>query len=388
MKITTQNAKELDQKALPPLLWVVEGLVHQGLGMISADPKAGKSMMMMELGICITEGIPFLEHPTHKGDVLYMALEDGERRLQDRVRKISTALGVAPNERLRMRTEASILGAGLEAEIDNHMADFPETTIVIIDVFQRIRPDRNNGNKYFYGMDTTEMAALKAIADKHNICVLLVHHNKQEKNPENPFESILGGQGIFGGVDFAMVLQRHSRGNSEDRMATLYYTSRETEETSFVVEFDSEDCIWKYRGSREELERHQRVMAYSQDPVVRTILHRLAQEPSGFETKPSDFMADVMNVTGEVLTYNEVGKRFKKFSALLLERDHVRCDHPTSTKDRTYRFSRLVPPTSTPVDVDDEDAEQITLNDFSGEAIFSENPNVDENTGVADTLDT
>lgn len=62
---------------LPPLApALIDGVLRQGHKMLLAGPsKAGKSYALIELAICISEGLPWLGFPCAKGEVLYVNLE-------------------------------------------------------------------------------------------------------------------------------------------------------------------------------------------------------------------------------------------------------------------------------------------------------------------------
>jgi RecA-family ATPase len=80
---------ELQKTEIPPIRWIVSGLLPEGLALLAAPSKYGKSWMMMQLCIAVAEGRLFLERQTVKCDVAYFSLEDSKRRFKDRVNKIT-----------------------------------------------------------------------------------------------------------------------------------------------------------------------------------------------------------------------------------------------------------------------------------------------------------
>lgn len=48
-------------------------------------PKVGKSFLMAQIGYHVSTGLELWGYPVHQGAVLYLALEDDHRRLQDRL---------------------------------------------------------------------------------------------------------------------------------------------------------------------------------------------------------------------------------------------------------------------------------------------------------------
>ena len=77
------------------------------------------------------------------------------------------------------------------------------------------------------------MTALKSIADRFNITILVVHHTRKEES-EDAFNMISGTNGLLGCADGAMVLQEQSR---IGRTATLDVTGREIPDIQLKLEF-------------------------------------------------------------------------------------------------------------------------------------------------------
>lgn len=65
-----------------------EAWLPQGLALLVAPPKYGKSWLMLDLCLSVASGQKFLDMPTNKTDCLYLALEDNQRRLQDRMNRV------------------------------------------------------------------------------------------------------------------------------------------------------------------------------------------------------------------------------------------------------------------------------------------------------------
>src|SRR5262245_24160085 len=80
------RASDLQAKAFEPLRYVLPGLILEGASLLVGRPKLGKSWLALDLSIAIADGRSALgTSPPNAGDVLYLALEDGERRLQRRM---------------------------------------------------------------------------------------------------------------------------------------------------------------------------------------------------------------------------------------------------------------------------------------------------------------
>src|ERR1700674_538103 len=83
------KASELLKKVLPEHRWAVRGVLAEGLGLLVGRPKIGKSWLALNVAVAIASGGRALgQIPVEAGDVLYLALEDNERRLRSRLTSI------------------------------------------------------------------------------------------------------------------------------------------------------------------------------------------------------------------------------------------------------------------------------------------------------------
>ena len=83
----------------PPALRdpLIDGILRQGHKMLMSGPsKAGKSMNLMQLAICIAEGIPWLDFPVKKGRILYVNLEIDDASFYNRFHELYQAMAIQP----------------------------------------------------------------------------------------------------------------------------------------------------------------------------------------------------------------------------------------------------------------------------------------------------
>lgn len=114
--------------------------------------------------------------------VLYLCLENSQLRIQNRLFQITEDATV------HFYTEAALLGCGLEEQLENFLAEHPDTVLVIIDTLQMIR-GTNYENTYVN--DYRDLSVLKHLADAHGIAILLIHHQRKEP-AEDVFSRISG----------------------------------------------------------------------------------------------------------------------------------------------------------------------------------------------------
>ena len=76
----------LDQQVFPPLTYAIPGVIPEGFTVVAGAPKVGKSWFILSLCLAVASGGRALGALTvDQRKVLYLALEDGDRRLQERI---------------------------------------------------------------------------------------------------------------------------------------------------------------------------------------------------------------------------------------------------------------------------------------------------------------
>ena len=79
----------LDQQEFPPLTYAIPGVIPEGFTVLAGAPKIGKSWFILSLCLAVASGGYALNAlAVDQRKVLYLALEDGDRRLQERIRQL------------------------------------------------------------------------------------------------------------------------------------------------------------------------------------------------------------------------------------------------------------------------------------------------------------
>ena len=138
-------------------------------------------------------------------------------------------------ERLVMQTECGSIGQGLEEQLTSFLYQHPDTGLIVIDTLQKVRSsDQNNS---MYASDYKEISALKALADKYNICILLIHHLRKQA-ADDPFQQIAGSNGLMGASDTSWVMQRKRMSQT----ASILVTGRDMDNKT--LRLHEENCVW------------------------------------------------------------------------------------------------------------------------------------------------
>jgi RecA-family ATPase len=100
------NGAWLDTQEFPPLEYAVPGIIPEGFGLLVSPPKAGKSWLVCGIGLaCATGGLALGRIHVEKRPVLYLALEDGQRRLQSRCRQDHLRSSLSSDEGAQGRSD-------------------------------------------------------------------------------------------------------------------------------------------------------------------------------------------------------------------------------------------------------------------------------------------
>ncbi len=84
-----KSAATLLAQTLPEPRWSVPNFLPEGVTLLAGKSKMGKSCLTLQLALDIARGETTLGHiPTCQGEVLFLGLEDSERRITDRIRKL------------------------------------------------------------------------------------------------------------------------------------------------------------------------------------------------------------------------------------------------------------------------------------------------------------
>ena len=334
------SARELSEMVLPPIRHVVEGLLPMGMGVLVAKPKLGKSWMVLDLCLAVAQGEPFLGFPTRQHGTLYLALEDGKSRMQTRLRCLLEGRPAPAN--MHVMFQAQRLGEGLLEMLGEYLDANPDIHLVCIDTLSKIKP-KAKPFENAYDADYDYMGRLKAFADSRGICVLLVHHTRKSKNPEDSFDNINGSTGILGAADFTIVLDKQSRMDEE---AGFLLTGRDIEQCERVIRFDQARCRWVMQGTAAQLAAQRRVAEYEAEPIVKTLRVLLQQGDGTWSGYSKNLMEMGQRYAHTELapTSQALAKRITELEPMLWERDAVKHwmqDNGSSAKRHCFRQQRI-----------------------------------------------
>lgn len=249
------NAGELMTMNLPKPKWAVPDILPEGLNILAGKPKMGKSVLSLNIALAIAAGGKALgKIDVEKGAVLYLALEDTKRRLQSRI-KAMLQDRPAP-ENLYFETAWPKIDDGGLVKLDRKIQKISNLRLLIIDTLKKIKPIQNSHNKNPYDIDYENVSAIKALADKFNLCVLLIHHLRKTES-EDIMDDFSGTFGLTGAADSLLALKRKT-GQSD---AELYLIGRDVDAAEYALKYHPDIWTWELLGDAQEVKRTRNLQA-------------------------------------------------------------------------------------------------------------------------------
>jgi len=214
----TESINELWAKSFDPPVWVIEGLLLEGLTIFSGKPKMGKGLVVTNLAAAVASGGKALGvAQAMQGDVLYLALEDPEAELQTRFER---ALGGRPNVPLSYRTSWRPLASGGLVDLSRWLDEHPAARLIVVDTFSAVAPIED-GKKSAYASDYTALRPLQQLASSRpGLAIIAVTHSRKA-GADDVLDEMSGTTGKQGAVDHVWVMRRKRGENVGELHAEL-----------------------------------------------------------------------------------------------------------------------------------------------------------------------
>ena len=170
---------------------------------------------------------------------LYLALEDGDRRMQSRCGML-LAGGTIPTAFEYLTTIAPGRIVETIATLERHPGADP---LVILDTLGKVMPPALPGESA-YQRDCRIGSALKQVTDEDSGRSLIVNHHDRKAAADDFIDSVSGTHGLAGSADTTVVLVR----GRNVREGLLRVTGRDVAEGEYAVTF-VDNCSWRLDGS-------------------------------------------------------------------------------------------------------------------------------------------
>ena len=215
----------LDQQEFPPLTYAIPGVIPEGFTVLAGAPKIGKSWFILSLCLAVASGGYALNAlAVDQRKVLYLALEDGDRRLKERIRQLIPGETISADFAYTTRVEAGQVVHTIDAWLRQH----PDTGLVVLDTLGKVMPPAKAGETT-YQRDYNVGGRLKRITDAYpGLAVVVVHHDRKAESGDF-VDAISGTNGIAGSADTIVLLAR----DRHETTGLLSVTGRDVHEAAY-----------------------------------------------------------------------------------------------------------------------------------------------------------
>lgn len=244
------TATALLAKTFPPLRCFVDELLAEGFTILAGKPKKGKSYLALDMSLSIAVGRQaFMKFPTEKARVLYVSLEDGERRLQRRLLQIQSNLKTP--EGLDFLYTFPRLGDGAFEALTHYAQHYQ---IIIVDTVGRILPAQSQARKSLseYQELTDVLGPIQQLALDNRMAIVMIDHLRKA-GADDDLDAIMGSQGKAGAADHALIYSR----KGEEKDGVLKVFSRDLEAEKFVLTMVNGHLEFLGKGEVYELDSEQ-----------------------------------------------------------------------------------------------------------------------------------
>ena len=207
--------------------YIVDNIIaRKSITLIVASPKKGKTALGLNLGICINEGIDFLENKVRKTNVVYYCNELSGKLIQERIKR----LDIPCSNTMKFYEGTSYVDFGEFERIIKSDVDLGYE-VFVVDTFSKIKYDRKyNANDY---NDTYEvMAKYYELIEKYGCTFIMMYHTKKDSSIKSVSEKVIGSQALSGSVDTIIAINKSSEFDTE---FSLDVTSRLFESRVYQV---------------------------------------------------------------------------------------------------------------------------------------------------------
>lgn len=334
-KLESFTASELMEMDLPELKTVVEDILKIGVCVLSSKSKMGKSWLCLQMGIAVASGTEFLGKKTTKCDVLYIDLENDKRLTKERLIKLLA--GNKPPQNLFLINDTPTMEKGFTKSVEAFIKEHTDIHLVIIDIWAKIKyPKRRNETDY--DADYRGISELKRFAEKYDLSIILVTHNRKMVDTTDEYSNIMGSTAMQGASDEYIVISKERRSDAE---ATISINGRTVEELKLKATFDKDICKWKLLGEAEEYERQKQKAEYENNPIVATVKKLVSTNNGKWQGRISEMISASKYFEKRIYdSPKTVSSKLKSLSFDLQLNDGISIDTKANgTAGKTYIFT-------------------------------------------------
>lgn len=200
--IALMSFSSIAEKRFEPMHWNIEKILPAGTMLLFGKPKKGKSYLTLMMGICVAAGREVFGKQTSGKRVIYLGLEDSQRRMQRRGLGCAKTLGIEVDdfgENLLISTTSKTIDKGLMDELQQMMDEHPDTGLIVVDMLKKVTGESSKKDLYQEQARVGD-ALSKFCHDYPDLSIIVVHHSRKAES-DDPFDLVSGTTGLSGSYD-------------------------------------------------------------------------------------------------------------------------------------------------------------------------------------------
>jgi hypothetical protein len=252
MGLNTVSGIELNNMDLPPLKWIVDGLIPEGVTILAGAPKLGKSYLALQLCVDVCEGNNFLrDYECDKGEATFLTWEDNPRRVRERLQGMTS--NPLPGFHFQYKPKVDTKNLDwLEAELDR----YPKVKLVVFDTLGQMRIEEGRVKNPYSG-DVGFLQPFCEVSYRKRVGILFVTHTNQDEKKEDELSRVQGTNGLIGTADTIFVLK-----SSRNDKGVLSSSGRDTPNTRIELLRNNVTHGWIPSGPEEPSNVSEKILAY------------------------------------------------------------------------------------------------------------------------------
>jgi hypothetical protein len=223
--------------------WVVPTLLPEGLIVLAGKQQTGKSWLGLSIGLAVARGETlFDEIGVEQGKVLYLALEESEHHIQERLARLR-AWNDSHRQDFEYMTSWSRMDYNGLADIESWLVTRPKARLVVIDAWSLVQPAREDHPEgAALDAELEAFERLRKLAHTYRVCIL-VHYHIDQAISDRLFDELAASSSVNASADGIL----HLKGVRENGNAALSAVGRAyAQPLDLALSFD--DGCWKIAG--------------------------------------------------------------------------------------------------------------------------------------------
>lgn len=253
------DVDDLMSTVFPARKWRIADLLPDGLILLAGKQKVGKSWFVLQLLLALSQGRPFLGYQVEATKCLYLGLEDGTNRLQDRLLRLNYQPGKRGSLLIKFEWPNLVGENGLD-ELEQSIIDH-QLGAIVIDTFTRA----------CLGVDQLKidhvapvLSRIQTVAMEHQVSIIITDHLKKPNGAAR--DSLYDVYGSIAKTMLADVIWGLSR--DKDDLGQFTVEGRDIpQEFDFAVKFDRPNVTWQLLGEYSKV-----VMGEPEKKVLQALL--------------------------------------------------------------------------------------------------------------------